>query len=234
MRAYKRKGNASLSNEESPYDRNENSYEDIEGGEGSGSDSFCYSIGLSSSEVETQLKRFGRNALPEKQISKLYIFLSLLWEPMPVMIWIAIIIEAVLGKWMDMGILFGIQMINASIAFYETTQSGNAVAALKASLRPEAYVKRDGEWKSADATLLVPGDLVLLATGCAVPADCRINGGNIDIDQSALTGESLPVSKFRGDSCMMGSTVTRGEVEATVENTGVNTFFGKTASLLQV
>ncbi len=150
------------------------------------------------------------------------------------MIWIAAVVEAVIGKYMDMGILLGIQATNASIAFYETTQSGNAVAALKASLRPEATVKRDGRWKAIDASLLVPGDLVLLSTGCAVPADCRVNHGTVDVDQSAITGESMSVSRYTGELCMMGSTVSRGEVEATVEATGPNTFFGKTAALLNV
>lgn len=195
---------------------------------------FVYSDGLSSVEANDLFVKFGRNELPEKKTSLLYIFLSLLTEPMPCMIWIAIVIEAVLGKWMDMGILLGIQTTNASIAFYETTKSGSAVAALKASLRPEAIVKRDGKWLHTDAALLVPGDLVLLSTGSAVPADCRINDGNLEIDQSALTGESLPVAMYKGDKCMMGSTVSRGEVEATVEATGSNTFFGKTAALLQV
>jgi H+-transporting ATPase len=95
-------------------------------------------------------------------------------------------------------------------------------------------VKRDGKWKSIDGSLVVPGDLVLLATGSSVPADCRINEGQIEVDQAALTGESLPVQMYKGDSCKMGSTVVRGEVEGTVEFTGANSFFGRTASLLQV
>ncbi|GAB4816895.1 hypothetical protein N2152v2_003941 [Parachlorella kessleri] len=109
----------------------------------------------------------------------------------------------------------------------------DAVAALKASLKPVATVKRDGKWQQTDAALLVPGDLVLLAAGAAVPADCVVNDGRIEVDQSALTGESLPVSMYKGDSAKMGSTVTRGEVESTVEFTGSQTFFGKTATLLQ-
>lgn len=192
------------------------------------------SYGLTSAEAQQLIHVHGRNQLPEKVIPKWYIFLSLFWEPMPIMIWIAIIIEAVLCKWMDMSILLAIQIANASIAFYETTKSGDAVAALKASLRPEATVKRDGVWQSIDASYLVPGDLITLANGSAVPADCRVNDGTIELDQSALTGESLPVSIEKGDYCQMGSTVMRGEVEATVEFTGDKTFFGKTASLLQV
>ena len=195
---------------------------------------FQYSHGLSSIEAELLLKECGKNELPEKIIPKWYIFLMLFWEPMPVMIWIAIVIEAILGKWMDMSILIAIQFSNASIAFYETTKSGDAVAALKASLKPEAVVKRDDTWRSIDASLLVPGDLVLLSTGSAIPADCRINEGSIEVDQAALTGESLPVTMYKGDCCKMGSTVMRGEVEGTVEFTGSKTFFGKTASLLQV
>jgi len=151
---------------------------------------------------------------------------------MPIMIWIAIFVEAGIQSWPDMGILLGIQFLNASISFYETTKAGDAVAALKASLKPVAHVKRDGKFVSMDAALLVPGDLVLLGAGGAVPADCVIKESQIDVDQAALTGESLPVTMFKGDSCKMGSTVVRGEVEATVEATGANTFFGRTASLL--
>ena len=149
------------------------------------------------------------------------------------MIWAAIIIEAGIQSWPDMGILLGIQFMNASLSYYETTKAGDAVAALKASLKPIAYVKRDGKFLQLDAALLVPGDLVLLGAGGAIPADCVIHDSQIDVDQAALTGESLPVTMYKGDSCKMGSTVVRGEVEATVEATGANTFFGRTASLLQ-
>lgn len=190
--------------------------------------------GLTTFEAQELIRKYGPNELPEKVIPKWYIFVSMLWEPMPIMIWIAIVIEAVLGKWMDMGILLGIQLTNASIAFYETTKSGDAVAALKASLKPLATVKRDGEWKQMDAAALAPGDLISLGNGSAIPADCRINHGTIELDQSALTGESMPAVKFKGDSCQMGATVVRGEVEATVEFTGARTYFGRTASLLQV
>jgi len=200
----------------------------------SGDDDFKYSEGLTSEEAERLLQCFGKNELPEKVVPKWYVFLQILCEPMPLMIWLAAIIEAILFKWMDMSILLGIQMANASIAFYETTKAGDAVAALKASLKPEATVNRNGIWKKVDASLIVPGDKVLLATGSAVPADCRINDGRIEVDQSALTGEALPVAKYRGDRCQMGSTVVRGEVEGTVEFTGKNTSYGKTVSMLQI
>jgi H+-transporting ATPase len=152
---------------------------------------------------------------------------------MPVMIWIAIITEAAITNFPDMAILLAIQVINGAISFYEITKAGDAVAALKASLKPLATVKRDGSWRNIDAALVVPGDLVLLAAGSAVPADCIVNDGVIEVDQSALTGESLPVTMVKGSSVKMGSNVVRGEVEGTVAYTGGNTFFGKTASLLQ-
>lgn len=152
---------------------------------------------------------------------------------MPIMIWIAAAVEAGIQNFPDMGILLGIQFINASLGYYEITKAGDAVAALKKSLKPVATVKRDGKWQNIDGATVVPGDLALLASGSAIPADCIVNEGTIEVDQAALTGESLPVSMFKGSKCLMGSNVVRGEVEATVEFTGSNTFFGKTASLLQ-
>ena len=186
-------------------------------------DKFEYSHGLTTVESEKRLLIHGPNCLPEKIIPKWYIFVSQLWEPMPIMIWMAAIIEAGIQNFIDMAILLLIQFANASIGFYEIVKAGDAVAALKASLKPSATVKRDGVWQNINATLVVPGDLVLLACGSAVPADCRINEGQVDIDQSGLTGESLPVTMYKGDSCKMGSTVVRGEVEGTVEYTGANT-----------
>lgn len=130
-------------------------------------------------------------------------------------------------------ILLAIQFINATIGWYETVKAADAVAALKASLKPLATVKRDGVWANIDAGGVVPGDLVLLASGSAVPADCIVNEGQIDVDASALTGESLPITVKRGGAAQMGSTVVRGEVNGTVQHTGKDTFFGRTAMLLQ-
>ncbi|EEC48516.1 P3A, P type ATPase, partial [Phaeodactylum tricornutum CCAP 1055/1] len=189
--------------------------------------------GLTAEEAAKRLELYGRNELPEHVDPKWLIFLRQFWAPMPIMIWIAVIIEAGIQNFIDMGILLLIQFANGSISFYETTKAGDAVAALKSSLKPSATCKRDGKWQVIDGTLLVPGDTVLLGSGSAIPADCRVNHSEIDVDQAALTGESLPVTFYKGDSCKMGSTVVRGEVEATVEFTGAETFFGKTASLLQ-
>jgi magnesium-transporting ATPase (P-type) len=169
--------------------------------------------GLTTAEAEALLLKYGRNELPETKDPLWLVFLRLFWAPMPIMIWIAIIIEAAIQNWIDMAILLVIQFANASISFYETTKAGNAVAALKSSLKPTATCKRDGKWQVIDGSILVPGDTVLLGSGSAIPADCRVNGSEIDVDQAALTGESLPVTFYKGDSCKMGSTVVRGEVE---------------------
>lgn len=193
---------------------------------------FCKPEGLTTQEAAALLEQYGKNELPEKVVPKWYIFLSLFWQPMPIMIWIAAFIEYEIHNPVDMTILLIIQFANAGIAFYEINKAGDAVAALKASLKPEATVKRDGKWMTINAALVVPGDMVLLASGSAIPADSRVQDGQIDVDQSQLTGESLPVTCFKGDKVMMGSTVARGEVEGTVEFTGADTFFGKTASLL--
>lgn len=213
----------------------EESLRDIEENEGVlPPDDFVFNFdGLTSEEAGIRLKKYGPNQLPEKIDPKWLIFLRQFWAPMPLMIWLAVIIEAAIQNWLDMAILLLIQITNASISFYESNKASNAVAALKSSLKPSATCKRDGKWSVIDATLLVPGDTVLLGSGSAIPADCRINHSEIDVDQAALTGESLPVTMYKGDSCKMGSTVVRGEVEGTVEFTGSETFFGKTASLLE-
>ena len=160
---------------------------------------------------------------------------------MALALWVAILVEAALKDWIDVGLLASIQFANAGIAFYETVKAADAVAALKAGLKPRATVKRDGVWDTCDAAELVPGDLVKLAVGAAIPADVRLvsGGGTISVDASALTGESLPVTlsgaagtPAEKRAACMGSTVVRGEAEATVTATGSATFFGRTALLL--
>ena len=162
------------------------------------------SSGLTSAEAAALLAQHGPNCLEDKSTPKWLIFLRLLYQPMPVMIWIAIIVEAAIQNWTDMGILLGIQFGNAFLGYYETTKAGDAVAALKASLKPEATVRRDGKWQTIDASLLVPSDMVMLGSGSAVPADCSVNEGQIEVDQSALTGESLPVTLYANDLAKMG------------------------------
>jgi magnesium-transporting ATPase (P-type) len=153
-----------------------------------------HSEGLTSEFAAELLKKFGKNELPEKKKAKWVIFIEQLIAPMPCMIWAAIIIEIAIKSWPDMAILLSIQFMNASLSYYETTKAGDAVAALKASLKPVAHVKRDGKFVTMDAAYLVPGDLVLLGAGGAVPADCIVNHGTIDVDQVRLYPPFLPLS----------------------------------------
>lgn len=191
------------------------------------------STGLTTAEAEELLKEYGLNELPSKKTPKWLIFLRLLWGPMPAVLWVAIIIEFALQNYPDGAILLAILIANALIGWYETIKAGDAVEALKGALKPVATAKRDGSWQQINASLLVPGDLVKLAAGSVVPADCSINEGVVDVDEAALTGESLPVTMGPDQMPKMGSNVVRGEVEGTVQYTGIRTFFGKTAALLQ-
>ena len=189
--------------------------------------------GLSDNEAEQRLLKFGRNELPDVRVPKWKIFLSHFTGIMPGMIIAAICIEGILTEWPDFAVLSGLLFLNGFIGFWEDMRAGDAVAALKASLKPEAQVKRNGEWRKMDAGLLVPGDRIALNAGANVPADSRVcKGMEIQVDQAALTGESLPVQMGEGDSVKMGSTVVSGENEAIVASTGINTFFGKTAALI--
>jgi len=189
--------------------------------------------GLSEEEAERRLEKFGPNQLAEKKENPLLKLLLAFVSPMAIMIWIAIAIEAVIKDWPDFGVLLTLQVLNSVVGWFEDWKAGNAVSALKNALKPECQVIRGGQHKKMDATLLVPGDRVTLAAGAAVPADCEIcEGKPIQVDQAALTGESLPVTLACGDSAKMGSNVTRGEIEAIVTATGGETFFGKTAAMI--
>jgi H+-transporting ATPase len=169
-------------------------------------------------------------------------FLKNFWGPMPIMIWIAIIVELIpkpeadhvdRPSWADFAVLLCLQIVNGVVGWYEHKKAGDAVAALKNSLSPKANVKRNGQWLSIPGRELVPGDLVSLAIGGSVPADCRVLGPKcIYCDQAALTGESLPCKIDIGESAKMGSTVATGECDAVVTGTGDKTFFGKTAKLI--
>jgi H+-transporting ATPase len=162
---------------------------DNEAGEDDDIYEFIPSEGITEVEAKELLFKYGRNELEERKTPMWRVFLEQLIAPMPIMIWIAAGTEAAIENWPDMIILLVIQFVNASLGFYEIQKAGDAVAALKRSLKPLATVKRDGVWKNINAVEVVPGDLVLLAAGSAIPADCLVNSGTIEVDQSALTGE---------------------------------------------
>jgi H+-transporting ATPase len=190
--------------------------------------------GLSDAEVQQRRARYGYNELPEKQVNPVLKFLSYFWGPIPWMIEVAVILSAVVGHWADFGIILTLLVANAVVGFWEEYQAGNAIAALKATLALQARVKRGGAWASLPARELVPGDLIRLRLGDIVPADAALLAGDpVEVDQSALTGESLPVARKTGETVYSGSIVRQGEIDATVTATGPGTYFGQTARLVE-
>jgi len=148
------------------------------------------------------------------------------------MIWAAILIELIRLDWMDFVVLMILQFLNGFLGWYEERNAGNAIEALKQKLAPRACAKRDGEWKIVDAKNLVLGDRIKMKLGDIIPADARLGPGFLEVDQSALTGESLAVTKYEGDEVYQGAVVKRGDLEAIVVATGQWTFFGKTSKLV--
>lgn len=190
--------------------------------------------GLSAEEAARRLEQYGYNELPEKKVNPLLKFVSYLWGPIPWMIEIAIVLSAVVRHWADFTIILVLLVTNAVVGFWEEYQAAGAIAALKAQLALRARVRRSGGWTVVPSRELVPGDVVRLRIGDIVPADARLlEGDPIEVDQSALTGESLPVAHAAGDAVYSGSTVKRGEIDALVYGTGRNTYFGKTAGLVE-
>jgi H+-transporting ATPase len=190
--------------------------------------------GLAESQAQERLTHYGPNEIPEKTPNPFLKFLGYFWGPIPWMIEAAVILSAVVRHWPDFFIILLLLLTNAVVGFWEEHQAGNAIAALKADLAINARVKRDGKWTSVPARQLVPGDLVRLRLGDIVPADARLTEGDpIEVDQSALTGESLPVERKPGDAVFSGSIVRQGEIDALVYGTGTHTYFGKTASLVE-
>ncbi len=190
--------------------------------------------GLSQSEAQRRLDQYGPNEIEEKTANPFLKFLSYFWGPIPWMIEAAVILSAIDGHWPDFFIILVLLVANAVVGFWEEHQAGNAIAALKARLANKARAKRDGKWVTPAARELVPGDIIRLRLGDIVPADVRLLAGDpIQVDQSALTGESLPVERKSGEAAYSGSIIRQGEVEALVYGTGANTYFGKTANLVQ-
>jgi H+-transporting ATPase len=190
--------------------------------------------GLTQAEAGKRLTQYGTNQIQEKQANPLLKFLTYFWGPIPWMIEGAVILSGVVRHWPDFFIIFLLLISNAVVGFWEERQAGNAIAALKAKLAVKAKVLRDGKWTDPPASDVVPGDVIRLRLGDIVPADARLLAGDsVEVDQSALTGESLPAERKPGDAVFSGSIMRRGEIEAMVYATGANTYFGKTAQLVQ-
>ncbi len=190
--------------------------------------------GLSEAEARRRLAQYGPNEIEEKKINPFLKFLTYFWGPIPWMIEAAVILSAVARHWPDFAIILLLLLANAVVGFWEEHQAGNAIAALKGQLAIKARVRRDGKWTTPEARELVPGDVIRVRLGDIVPADARLlEGDPVEVDQSALTGESLPATRKPGDPVFSGSIIRQGEIGALVYATGASTYFGKTAQLVQ-
>jgi H+-transporting ATPase len=190
--------------------------------------------GLSSARAKARLAQYGENVIREEHVSPLRKFLGYFWGPIPWMIEVAALLSGVTQRWDDFAIIIVMLMINVTVGFFEEYKADAAIAALKQRLAPVARVLRDGKWQNVAARLLVPGDVVLVKLGNIVPADLELREGDyLSVDQSALTGESLPVDKKKGDPAYSGSIVRQGEMRGVVTATGMKTYFGKTAQLVE-
>ncbi|XP_010539423.1 PREDICTED: ATPase 2, plasma membrane-type isoform X2 [Tarenaya hassleriana] len=200
----------------------------------------CTREGLTTEEGENRLQIFGPNKLEEKKESKILKFLGFMWNPLSWVMEAPAIMAIALANgggrppdWQDFLGIVCLLVINSTISFIEENNAGNAAAALMAGLAPKTKVLRDGKWGEQEAAILVPGDIVSIKLGDIIPADARLlEGDPLKVDQSALTGESLPVTRGPGDEVFSGSTCKQGEIEAVVIATGVHTFFGKAAHLV--
>jgi H+-transporting ATPase len=190
--------------------------------------------GLSTAEAERRLAQYGENALREKHVSALARLARFFWGPIPWMIEIAAALSAAVQHWGDFSIIAAMLLLNAGVGFWQEFKADTAIAALKQRLALMARVLRDGRWQEIPARLLVPGDAVLIRLGNIVPADVLLlDGGYLSVDQSALTGESLPVDRKAGDTAYSGSVAKLGEMKAVVTATGMTTYLGKTAQLVE-
>ncbi|XP_020257001.1 ATPase 10, plasma membrane-type isoform X1 [Asparagus officinalis] len=197
--------------------------------------------GLSSADAEARLVLCGPNKIEEsRQENKFLKFLSFMWNPLSWVMEAAAVMAIVLANggdqgpdWQDFVGIICLLIINSTISFIEENNAGNAAAALMARLAPKTKVLRDGRWQEKDAAILVPGDIISIKLGDIIPADARLlEGDPLRIDQSALTGESLPLTKKTGDIVFSGSICKQGEIEAVVMATGVNSFLGKAVHLV--
>ncbi len=190
--------------------------------------------GLSASEAKKRLEQYGYNEIAEKKVNPLLKLLSYFWGPIPWMIEIAAILSAIVHHWEDFWIIFALLVLNAVVGFWEEHKADNAIELLKQRLALKGRVLRDGKWIEVDARELVPGDVVRVRLGVIIPADIKLfEGDYLLTDESALTGESLPVEKHPADVAYSGSIARQGEMNGLVITTGMNTYFGKTAKLVE-
>jgi len=189
--------------------------------------------GLTSEAAARLLQKDGANAMPDTSENVLKNALAKFWAPVPWLLEASIVLQVVLHKYFEAGVIAGLLVFNAALAYFQEGRAQATLKALRSSLALNASVQRDGAWKTVPATQLVCGDLVKLSLGGVVPADVHLINGSVSLDQSMLTGESLPVEAGAGANTYAGALVRRGEATAQVTATGVRTKFGRTAELVR-
>jgi len=190
-------------------------------------------VGLSQIEAQERLEQYGPNAIPEEKVRLWLVFLRKMWAPVPWMLEASIILQIFLGKYIEAGIMGVLVIFNAVISTVQETRAHNALSLLRNRLTVSSRVLRDDKWQIIPGSNLVPGDIIYLRMGDLIPADLTLLSGQLLLDLSTLTGESLPVDCETGASVYAGTTVLRGEATGKVLATGLNTRFGKTAELVR-
>jgi H+-transporting ATPase len=188
---------------------------------------------LTGDEARRRLAKFGPNAMPDTALHPLRMALEKFWAPVPWMLEAAIVLELALGKYVEAAIIAGLLAFNAGLGLFQESRAQATLAALKSRLALNASVRRDGAWKTIPAVELVTGDVVKLSLGAVVAADALLTEGEVLLDQSMLTGESVPIEAGAGVQTYAGALVRRGEAVAEVTATGVRTKFGRTAELVR-
>ncbi|MBL7128850.1 MAG: plasma-membrane proton-efflux P-type ATPase [Ignavibacteria bacterium] len=189
--------------------------------------------GLTDTQAEERIKQYGYNEITGKKKNPIIKFLSYFWGPIPWMIEVAAILSAIINHWEDFWIIFALLLLNAIVGFWQEHKADNAIELLKKKLALKTRVLRNGKWMEEPAKVLVPGDVVRVRLGDIIPADIKlISGDYLQVDESALTGESLPVDKHVSAVAYTGSIIRQGEMNALVVSTAMNTFFGHTAELI--
>lgn len=190
--------------------------------------------GLTNQEAASRIEEYGYNELKEEKRKPIVEFLLHFWGPIPWMIEIAAILSGAIKHWEDFWIILALLMLNAVVSFWQKQKANHAIELLKEKLALNARVLREKAWKEIKASELVPGDIIKIRIGEVVPADAKLLGGDyVNVDESALTGESLPVDKKKGELVYSGSGIRKGEMTAVVVLTGMDTYFGKTAKLVE-
>jgi len=190
--------------------------------------------GLTTQEALKRQQQYGPNQIVAEEKNWWQRLFTRFWGPIPWMIEIAAILSASVGRWEDLAIIVIMLLVNAFVDFYQESKALDAIEVLKSKLALKALVKRDGQWRELDAAELVPGDIIKLQIGNIIPADITLvgEGDFLQIDQSALTGESLPVNRKPGDEAFANTVVKQGEMVAEVTTTGIHTRFGQTVGLV--